>query len=77
MRPKKTTRSGLIIANLIEIMINKKIREKAIFRIYGNGSMFYVLNGKEIPKIEFENKYPINYLPIRFHGENPDKTKII
>ena len=57
-------------------LLNKELQTNSLFKIL-KGKGFYIINGKPVPKVEFESLYPID-LPLQnkpFKGENSDRTK--
>lgn len=54
-----------------EYLKNKEIRQNTPFRITPEGKGFYIVEGKMIPKLEFESKYPLP-LVLNSTNNNPD-----
>lgn len=45
------------------------------FRIYPDGSGFYLDNDMPVPRKKFEKKYPTPMSFVSYNGHNADKTK--
>jgi hypothetical protein len=61
--------------NIQEVMENKLKRCKFSFRYNPDGTCYYEMGEYRLSVEEFENKYPIEILPLFRKGENSDRTK--
>ena len=55
----------LKIKNVTEYVTNSNKRMFTPFRVKPDGSMFYIVDGEEVPKDEFEKQYPVRIIPTK------------
>ena len=54
-------------------MTNQQLQQQTLFRIKSNGTGYYVVNGFEVEKKEFEKTYPVVRVKMK---QNYDRTKL-
>lgn len=72
---KSVKLNAIIAGNISQVIRNKTIRANTSSFINSEGKGFHVLNDEVIPDKEFFEMYPVELLPVRSKGENPDRTK--
>lgn len=65
------------ISNLKEVIRNKLLRNLFTFRFDGHsGKGYYIMGERRLTVKQFNDEFPIEPLPVRLKGKDPDTRRI-